>query len=572
MKPMANLTAHITLLMFVITVVDSQSAKSTEQLIAGKNPTDSTHIARGTVFSFEHQSLAIYPGTTRTITVYIPAQYEGKKPACVYVGLDALLFEAPKVFDKLIHNGEMPVTIAIGVSPGTVASSQPTEKPRYNRSHEFDGLNDSFARFLITEIFPAVEQRKTPEGLPILLSKNPNDRCAAGASTGGICAFTLAWERPDQFRRVYSAIGTFVGMRGGDRYPVLVRKTEPKPIRIFLQDGENDQWMGGPEVGDWWMSNVTLQRSLDFAGYDHNYEWGQGAHDLEHPTAVFPEAMRFIWKDWPKPLEAQISKSQNVTLKRCLDLSSSWERVPGTGNACDQLVGKHNGEVFFKDKIKKTVIKIRLDNTITTNQIPLFEKVFCFGKHGEIIQSEKLNANCLTMTHADRIYALEEGTGSLWLIEPDGTHTELDNELDSPAALAISPDGSWLNVMEKDSHWGYTYRLKKDGTTEYKQRFFWAHAPDWAQGSGASQLCYDRSGYAYLASFMGIQIFDHNGRSRAILTMPQPVSSASSVCFGGKDMNVLYAISDGKLYRRKMKNAGVHTIQEPMRIPDQGPG
>ena len=514
----------------------------------------------------------MYPGTTRTVTVYIPAQYRGDKPACVYVGLDALYFDVPKVFDKLMHYGEMPTTIGIGVSPGVVWSNRATEKPRYNRSHEFDSLDDSFAKFLITEIFPAVEQRRTLEGLPIFLSKDPNDRCVGGASTGGICAFTVAWERPDQFRRVFSAIGTFVGMRGGDRYPVLVRKTEPKPIRIFLQDGENDQWMGGPEVGDWWMSNVTLQRSLAFAGYDHDYQWGDGAHDLEHATTVFPDAMRFLWKDWPKPLVALKRESQNITLRRCVNLSSSWERVPGTGNACDQLVGQADGEIYYKDKTTKTIVKIGLDDTITTSQVPNFEKVFCIGKNGEFFQPDKVSASCLIITHADRLYALDEAMGKLTLIEPDGTQTELDNKLDSPGALAISPDGSWLTVMEKESHWGYTYRLKKDGTTEYKQRYFWAHTPDWAKGSGASQMCYDHSGYAYLASYMGVQIFDHNGRSRAILTMPQPVSSASSVCFGGKDMKVLYAISDGKLYRRKMINIGVHPSRKPIHTPSQGPG
>ncbi|HUC84908.1 MAG TPA: alpha/beta hydrolase-fold protein, partial [Candidatus Acidoferrales bacterium] len=219
-------------------------------------------VPKGETFSFQLENSQVFPGTRRTITVYVPAQYKGDPPACVYVGLDGLGFEVPVVFDNLIHRAEMPVTIAIGVSSGAVASSKGEENQRFNRSFEFDGLNDSLARYIAEEIFPAVEKHQTSSGLPIRLSRDPNDHCAGGASTGGIGAFTLAWERPDLFRRVFTAIGTFVGMRGGDRYPVLVRETEPKPIRVFQQDGSHDEWMGGPEVGDWWLANQSLDRAL----------------------------------------------------------------------------------------------------------------------------------------------------------------------------------------------------------------------------------------------------------------------------------------------------------------------
>ncbi len=215
----------------------------------------------GKTFNFPFAESQVFPGTTRNITVYVPAQYKAEQPACVYVALDGLGFAAPIVFDNLIHKKEMPLVIGIGVSPGQVNSASPPANPRFNRSMEFDGLNGNLARLILDEILPEVEKHKTPDGLPILLSKDPNDRCTGGGSTGGIGAFTLAWERPDAFRRVFTAIGTFVGMRGGDRYPVLIRKTEPKPLRIFMQDGENDQWGGGPEVGDWWNGNQGVQRA-----------------------------------------------------------------------------------------------------------------------------------------------------------------------------------------------------------------------------------------------------------------------------------------------------------------------
>jgi len=232
-------------------------------------------VPQGKVFEFTLDHSRVFPGTRRTITVYVPAQYTAGKPACVYVGLDALSFDAPIVFDNLIHRKDMPVTTGVGVASGTVDSADPPQDPRFNRSFEFDSLDDRLATFILDEVLPEVERHRTPDGLVIQLSRDPNDRAAGGASTGGIGAFTLAWEHPEEFRRVFTAIGTFVGMRGGDRYAVLVRKTEPKPIRIFMQDGANDElttYLG--EIGDWWMSNQTMERALEFAGYDVEHVWG----------------------------------------------------------------------------------------------------------------------------------------------------------------------------------------------------------------------------------------------------------------------------------------------------------
>ena len=194
-------------------------------------------------------------------------------------------------------------------------------------------MNDTLPRFIVDEGFPQrLEQHQTPDGPAIKLSSDPNDRCTGGASTGGIAAFNCAWQRPDQFRRVFSAIGTFVCMRGGDQLPVLVRETDPKPIRVFQQDGSNDEWMGGPEVGDWWIGNQSMDRALEFAGYEHMHAWGDGVHSGKHGTAVFPDAMRYLWKDWPKPVEAHPDKSGNVMLKWVDDPASTWELVNDAGD------------------------------------------------------------------------------------------------------------------------------------------------------------------------------------------------------------------------------------------------
>src|SRR5438034_434253 len=193
---------------------------------------------------------------------------------------------------------------------------------RFNRSYEYDGLGDNYARFLLEELLPEVEKKKTADGRPIRLSKNGNDRCIGGASSGAICAFTAAWERPDAFRRVFSAIGTYVGLRGGDRYPTLIRKYEPRGLRVFLQDGANDLNIYG---GDWWMANQMMERALAFSGYEVQHAWGEGGHSGNHGTAIFPDVMRWLWKDWPQPVKG--GPTRNDTLNALLVPGEDWQLV-----------------------------------------------------------------------------------------------------------------------------------------------------------------------------------------------------------------------------------------------------
>src|ERR1700748_2866243 len=192
----------------------------------------------------------------------------------------------------------MPVTIGIFINPGIVkAANSSVALDRYNRSFEYDGLGDAYARFILEEILPEVEKQKTSDGRAIHLSKNGNDRAIGGSSSGAVCAFTAAWEKPNEFSRVFSAIGTYVGLRGADRYPTLIRKFEPKPIKIFLQDGSNDLNIYG---GDWWMANQTMERALTFAGYEVKHVYGEGGHNGVMGESVFPDAMRWLWKGWPQ--------------------------------------------------------------------------------------------------------------------------------------------------------------------------------------------------------------------------------------------------------------------------------
>ena len=225
------------------------------------------------------------------------------------------------VLDTLIARRELPIMIGVFVTPGVARAANPaTELNRFNRSLEYDGLGDSYARFLLEELLPAVETKATSDGRPVHLSHSGKDRAIAGSSSGAVAAFTVAWERPDAFSRVFSSIGTYIGLRGAERYPTLIRKYEPKPIRIFLQDGSGDLNI---YAGDWWMANQTMERALEFSGYEVNHAWGDGGHTGKQAASILPDALRWLWKDWPKPVERGVTR--NGALKALLIPGEDWK-------------------------------------------------------------------------------------------------------------------------------------------------------------------------------------------------------------------------------------------------------
>jgi gluconolactonase len=258
-------------------------------------------IPKGEITKYVFDQSKIFPGTTRDYWIYVPQEYDPAKPACLLVDQDRIQFKSPAVMDELIAHGEMPVTIGVFVQPGLVPALKDDALPRFNRSVEYDGLGDDYARFLVEELLPEVERQKTSDGRPIHISHAATDRAIMGSSSGAIAAFTAAWERPDQFSRVFSAIGTYVNQRGGNIYPSLIRKFEPKPIRVFLQDGSTDHNLVG---GNWFLANQEMESALSFAGYEVNHTWGTGDHDEKQATQIFPDVMRWLWKDWPTPPKA----------------------------------------------------------------------------------------------------------------------------------------------------------------------------------------------------------------------------------------------------------------------------
>lgn len=267
-----------------------------EDYVLGADSLPQDGVPQGTVTQHTWDQSTVYPGTTRDYWVYVPAQYDGVNPACVmvfqdggsYVSLERD-FRVPTVFDNLIHQGAMPVTIGIFINPGVFPAEGGAGDPKSNRSVEYDTLSDLYARFLLEEILPAV-------GQDYKLTEDPDGRAIGGISSGGICAFTVAWERPDAFRKVISHVGSFTNIRGGHVYPALIRKTEKKSIRIYLQDGENDL---DNAHGNWPLANLQMDKALAFAGYDYKFVMGTEGHNGKHGGAILPEMLRWLWRDYP---------------------------------------------------------------------------------------------------------------------------------------------------------------------------------------------------------------------------------------------------------------------------------
>jgi enterochelin esterase family protein len=271
------------------------------------------------------ESKSVYPGTTRNYWIYVPAQYEKDKPACLMVFQDGHFFvnvkgeyRIPVVFDNLIYRREMPVTIAVFINPGRTPEQKEATDSDWgdrinNRGMEYNALDDKYPRLICDELLPVIKKDWN-------ISDKPEDRGIAGASSGAIAAWTVAWQRPEQFRKVISTIGSFTNIRGGHEYPNIIRKSEAKPIRVFLQDGLNDnrgvRRRGGQETydpnWDWHAQNIKMTEALKEKGYDFNYTWGIGTHSNKQGGAIMPEMLRWLWRDYPRVDDPKDDKERKL--------------------------------------------------------------------------------------------------------------------------------------------------------------------------------------------------------------------------------------------------------------------
>jgi gluconolactonase len=486
---------------------------------------------------------AIFPGTTRDYWIYIPKQYDPAKPACLFVCQDGIQYKAPEVFDELIHKGEIPVLIGVFIMHGRVKATSDQALDRFNRSYEYDGLGDAYVRFLNEEILPEVEKKTASDGRKLRISTKGDDRAIGGASSGAICAFTAAWERPDSFRRVFSAIGTYVGLRGGNVYPTLIRKYEPKPLRVFLEDGSSDLNIYG---GDWWMANQEMERALTFAGYEVEHNWGTGGHSGEHATQIFPDAMRWLWKDWSTPIKAGQGSSQ---LQEILVPGEGWTTAAEGLIGANRITADASGDVFFGPEGLPEVRKLGPDGRATK----------IVDKTGRLVHSLQGRVT----THKGLAIAAAEEWIETALADGAPRSLSLDLEIKQMGRLALSPDQSLLYVADAGSRWVYSFQIQNDGTIKHGQKYYHLHVPDDADDAGAGGMRVDHDGRLYVATRMGIQVCDQAGRVNAII--PTPKGQPTDLCFGGPEHNVLYVACGDVIYKRKLKTQGVDPSAAPIK-------
>lgn len=247
----------------------------------------------------------VFPDAKHTYFVYVPAQYDPKVPTAVMIFNDGQAMMAEpgdvqghRVLDNLIYRREIPVMLGVFINPGR-RPGQPEPTPSNwgdrdtLRKEEYDVPTDLYARVVVDELMPALKKDYN-------ISPDPEQRGIMGSSSGGIAAFTTAWFRPNDFRKVITFVGSFTNIKGGHVFPEKVLESEKKPIRIFMQDGRNDNRRPGNPPGinnDWFYQNVRLKDALEKKGYEVNYAWGIGNHGQKQGGSIFPSMMRWLWRD-----------------------------------------------------------------------------------------------------------------------------------------------------------------------------------------------------------------------------------------------------------------------------------
>ena len=515
---------------------------------------------RGEVIKFTITDSQIYPGTEREILVYVPQQYDGTKPACLLVCMDGILYDATTVMDNLIATGEIPVTVGVFVNPGVVYDED-REVVRYNRCKEFDSTDDHFATFIETEVLPKVEGMKTESGKTIALSHDANDRAITGASSGGIAAFSVAWNRPDLFSRVYTTVGTFVAMRGGHEYPAIVRKTEPKPLRIYMQDGWYDVW--NPIFGEWFEYNMLMESAFNFAGYEVFHKWDRGNHSIKYGTLAFPDAMRWLWKGYPA--KVQKGWSNNGMLQEILIEGEDWHEVEIPAGASELFAGVDSAALFA---VGANIYKVSVDKVMQVGMLKSGERMM---GEGLTVRGSSLYKDGLKVADGlIGLQAVQELKDGRYVALCDARAKSKGNVLvvnTGCRALAVAPDYRFCVTGEEKTHHLISTIIGRDGEMKYSEPYYYMH--DLSNGvlQPAGNMAFDTKGNLYVATEMGVQVADHNGRVRAILSLP--VGGVKTLAFSGK---YLYVVCGDRMFVRKMKSEGHLPKNGKVMYKSQGQG
>ncbi len=546
-------------------------------------------VAKGEMLKDTHTAAetSVFPGTVRDYQIYLPPGLDKTKPAPFMVFQDGVIYQAPVVFDNLIAKKEIPPLIGIFIKPGIVPAANDNALPRFNRSYEYDSVTDSYASFLINEFLPAITKK---HGLN--LSTDPNDRAIAGSSSGGICAFMVAWHRPDSFRRVFTSVGTYVGIHGADQLPVLVRKFEPKPIKIFLQSGENDNNL---YCGDWWMANQMMERSLTWAGYDVNHAWGTGGHNQKHATAIFPDVLRWLWKGWPEAKEVKANPRGDSKWRGYEVVGDEeWEEVTSTHGfdmVYQRLSSDNEGTVYAPKQRSMTIEKIRADGSKEEFKMPVLmrpHEVLPSKNGALIIRGISLIQESDGIHHRYQVVEMKDGKFRV-IHDSDAEALDADDNLLHGLSLTysgliighsrklglvvLSPSGEVLDSRGIHSN-GSTTAISPDQTLIYSEgRCVQLDANSKLKNvqdffEGGNPLCTDSNGRLYVRHAGEIHVCDQAGRVNSIIRAPNGLK-VSGMCFGGRDLSEIFVSCFDKarggttIYKRPSKAHGIVSGQMP---------
>ena len=511
-------------------------------------------VPKGTVTKHVLAAGRYYPGTPHNYAVYVPAQYDASKPTPFMIYMDGSGAlgngqRVPAVFDNLIAKHELQPMIGIFVDPGVLPAVGDAQS-RFERVFEYDSLSDRFSRFLLEELIPEV-------GIHYNLSKDPNDRGLSGQSTGAVAAFAAAWNRPDQFHRVLSWIGTYVAMKGADSLPGLIRKTEPKPIRIFMQDGKNDHIAAGIPwgtfyAGSWPINNQVMYEAFESAGYDVRLEIGEGGHDGRQAGALMPEALRWLWRDYPKPVTVHEPAAMSLPgwdprgkVYSTVWADKGWEAVGTSYRSVVSPTADREGNVYFADGA--SIYKVDTAGYIEKVRAAAGVKALRIGPDGKLMMQ---TVDDFVVTAKGVVYSLDTSRKT---VAPAGGNAQSLEMMALPAALALSPDQAMLIVADAQSRFSWSFQIAADGSLVNGEPFYRLEMPESGWMSGARSVMEDSTGQVYFASAIGIQVCEANGRVAEILNAPEH-GTVTAIAFAG---NWIYAAENGRLFRRPVKVKGV---------------
>jgi len=529
----------------------------------------------------------IFPGTTRKLSLYVPAQYRPETPAALMIFQDGERFRdvggrwrVPVVFDNLIASGEMPPTIAVFIDPGHDKALELKNNRASNRSFEYDSPGDRYVRFLLEEILPEVRKK-------YVISDDPNLLAIGGSSSGAICAFTAAWERPDAFRRVYSSVGSFTNLRGGSVYPSLVRKTEPRPIRVYMADTSGDI---DNQFGSWPWANQQMAAALQYMGYDVKFDWAEGyAHNSDFGGARFPDAMRWLWrKEQHQPvLDTRGDLGGDLTLLKLLVPGAGWELAAEGLGFADALCADSEGNLFYCDMRAPAVYRISAaDGTqslICAESVSGMEitpegfLIACQGSKKRIIGIdsktgetravvENVVPNDLALGRDGWVYFTDTGASAVKRFRlGEFVVSTVDEGISKPNGIAVTADGGTLAVSDYGGRYTWMFRIRSDGTLDAKMpvmpmrlpinqqgEFRMGAAPPYLEASKGDGMAVDAAGRFYVTSSVGVQVFDPTGRPCGVLPVVHRDQPLTTCILAGSDFNTLYIAHGTRLYRRKL--------------------